>query len=216
MIVYFDLQPEYRQKMADLLGSTEANLEPFYSSLESEVAWHLALGGLRESEMDDEEILAQLFQIHETAGAFGKSLKNMSPDLFGWLIDYAPVGLDYQMPFKVVKDPVEIIRDMTGEAVKHFQGKDVTARRSSSADFIRKIASCCEETFGDRPDLESDLFHDIVETMFQALGISEHKDIDALIQEARLPPVIILSEEESHEETVEVIVPENYINAIKK
>jgi hypothetical protein len=42
MIVYFDLQPEYRKKFAVLLDTTEDNLEPFFTSLESEVAWHLA------------------------------------------------------------------------------------------------------------------------------------------------------------------------------
>ncbi len=38
MIVYFDLQPEYRKKFAELLDATEDNLEPFFGSLESEVA----------------------------------------------------------------------------------------------------------------------------------------------------------------------------------
>ena len=81
MIVYFDLQPEYRKKFAQLLGTTEANLEPFFKSLESEVAWHQALGGLRESELSDELILGQLKDISRAAAALGEALDKMSPDL---------------------------------------------------------------------------------------------------------------------------------------
>lgn len=217
MIVYFDLQPEYRKKFAQLLGSTEDNLEPFFKSLESEVAWHLALGGLRESELSDEVILGQLKDISRAAAALGEALDKMSPDLYGWLIDHAPVGLDYQMPFRVVKKPLLVIRSMTGKAVKNFQGRDTTARRSSSADFIRKIASCCEKTFGSRPDLESDLFYDIVHIMFESLGISEHKDIKSLISDAARPPAIVLADDvDQASEKTKFSVPESYLNSQKK
>ena len=217
MIVYFDLQPEYRKKFAQLLGSTEDNLEPFFKSLESEVAWHLALGGLRESELSDEVILGQLKDISRAAAALGEALDKMSPDLYGWLIDHAPVGLDYQMPFRVVKKPILVIRSMTGKAVKNFQGRDTTARRSSSADFIRKIASCCEKTFGSRPDLESELFYDIVHIMFESLGISEHKNIKSLIRDAARPPAIVLADDaEQASEKTKFSVPESYLNSQKK
>ena len=146
MIVYFDLQPEYRKKFAELLDTTEDNLETFFASLESEVAWHLALGGLRESELSDDVILKQLKAVNHAARALDQALENMSPDVYGWLIDHAPIGLDYQMPFRVVKKPLLVIRSMTGKAVQNFEGRDTTARRSSSTDFIRKIASSCENT----------------------------------------------------------------------
>lgn len=217
MIVYFDLQPEYRKKFAQLLGTSEDNLEPFFKSLESEVAWHLALGGLRESELSDEVILGQLKDINRAASALGEALDKMSPDLYGWLIDHAPVGLDYQMPFRVVKKPLLVIRSMTGKAVQNFQGRDTTARRSSSADFIRKIASCCEKTFGSRPDLESELFYNIVHIMFESLGISEHKDIKSLIRDAEKPPAIMLADDaEQAPEKTKFSVPESYLNAQKK
>lgn len=215
MIIYFDLQPEYRKKLAELLGSTESNLEPFYSALESEVAWHLALGGLRESELSDEVILGQLKDINQAVVALGDALENMSPDVFGWLIDHAPVGLDYQMPFRVVKKPLKVIQSMTGKAVQGFQRREMTAKRSTSVDFIRKIASCCEKTFGSRPDLESELFYNIVHIMFQSLAISEQKDINALIQEVMRPPAVVLAADEENDEKAEITIPENYLNAQK-
>ena len=215
MIVYFDLQPEYRKKYAELLDTTEDNLEPFFTSLESEVAWHLALGGLRESELSDDVILGQLKAVNQAARALDQALENMSPDLYGWLIDHAPVGLDYQMPFRVVKKPLLVIRSMTGKAVQNFEGRDTTARRSSSADFIRKIASCCEKTFGSRPDLESELFFNIVEIMFQSLGVSELKDIKALIAQASRPPEVLLPDEVPDGKPA-FSVPEGYLNAQKK
>lgn len=214
MIVYFDLQPEYRKKFAQLLDSTEENLEPFFKSLESEVAWHLALGGLRESELSDEVILGQLKDINHAAMALEQALENMSPDVYGWLIDHAPMGLDYQMPFKMVKKPLLVIRSMTGKAVKKFQRRDTTVRRSSSVDFIRKIASSCEKTFGSKPDLESELFFEIVQLMFQSLGISPNKDIKSLIKEATLPPSIVLPGEKA--ETAKFSVPETYLNTQKQ
>lgn len=214
MIIYFDLQPEYRQKFAGLLGSTESNLEPFYAELESEVAWHLALGGLRESELSDEVILGQLKSINHAVAALDDALEEMSPDVFGWLIDYAPVGLDYQMPFRVVKKPLKVIQSMTKEAVQSFKGRDMAARRSTSADFIRKIASCCEKIFGNRPNLESELFYDIVHITFEALAISEQKDIEALIKEAMRPPAVLLSGEEEAENKTEITVPKNYLKAL--
>jgi len=216
MIIYFDLQPEYRKKLADFLGSTESNLESFYSALESEVAWHLALGGLRESELSDEVILGQLKDINQAVIALDDALDNMSPDVFGWLIDHAPVGLDYQMPFRVVRKPLKVIQSMTGKAVQSFKGQGMTARRSTSTDFIRKIASCCEKIFGARPDLESELFYNIVHVLFQALAISEQKDIKALIQEATRPPAVILSGEAGNDEKTEISIPKNYLNAIGK
>jgi hypothetical protein len=215
MIVYFDLQPEYRKKFAELLDTTEDNLEPFFSSLESEVAWHLALGGLRESELSDEVILGQLKAVNQAARALDQALEKMSPDVYGWLIDHAPIGLDYQMPFRVVKKPLLIIRSMTGKAVQNFQGRDTTARRSSSTDFIRKIASCCEKTFGSRPDLESELFFNIVQIMFQSLGISELKDIKALIRQAARPPEVFLPDEVIEKKSA-FSVPASYLNAQKK
>jgi len=215
MIIYFDLQPEYRKKLAELLGSSESNLEPFYSALESEVAWHLALGGLRESELSDEVILGQLKDINQAVVALGDALENMSPDVFGWLIDHAPVGLDYQMPFRVVKKPLKVIQSMTGKAVQGFQRREMTAKRSTSVDFIRKIASCCEKTFGSRPDLESELFYNIVHIMFQSLAISEQKDIKALIQEVMRPPAVVLAADEENDEKAEITIPENYLNAQK-
>jgi len=215
MIVYFDLQPEYRKKFAELLDTTEDNLEPFFASLESEVAWHLALGGLRESELSDDAILGQLKAVSLAARALDQALEKMSPDVYGWLIDHAPIGLDYQMPFRVVKKPLLIIRSMTGKAVQNFEGRDATARRSTSADFIRKIASCCEKTFGSRPDLESELFFNIVQIMFQSLGISELKDIKALIRQASRPPEVF-SPDELIEKKAAFSVPENYLNAQKK
>ena len=218
MIVYFDLRPEYRKRLADLLGSTEENLKPFYKSLESEVAWHLALGGLRESDLSDEQIRGQLKELAAASTAMVNALEKMSPDIFGWLIDHAPLGLDYQMPFRVVKKPLLVIRAMTGKAVSDFKGRNVATRRSTSADFVRKIAGCCERVFGSRPDLDSELFYNIVETMFDSLGIAQLKDIRAIIQEAALPPKIILpdNEEEEEEQTRVVVVPENYINAQSK
>lgn len=39
--------PNVEKKLADLLGSTERNLELLYAELESKVAWQLALAGLR-------------------------------------------------------------------------------------------------------------------------------------------------------------------------
>ena len=216
MIVYFDLQPEYRKKLATLLDSTEENLEPFFKSLESEVAWHLALGGLRESELSDEVILGQLKDINQAALALDEALGKMSPDVYGWLIDHAPLGLDSQLPFRGIKKPLLVIRSMTGKAVQNFQGRDKTARRSSSADFIRKIASCCEKTFGSKPDLDSELFFDIVHIMFQSLGISELKDIKSLIRDAALPPVFVLPDQEQQPEKARFSVPENYLNAQKR
>jgi hypothetical protein len=219
MIIYFDLQPEYRKKLAELLGSTESNLEPFYSALESEVAWHLALGGLRESELSDEVILGQLKDINQAVVALGDALENMSPDVFGWLIDHAPVGLDYQMPFRVVKKPLKVIQSMTGKAVQGFQRREMTAKRSTSVDFIRKIASCCEKTFGSRPDLESELFYNIVHIMFQSLAISEQKDIRALILQVMRPPAVVLAaddENDENDEKAEITVPENYLNSQNK
>jgi hypothetical protein len=218
MIVYFDLQPEYRKKLASLLGTTEGNLEPFYKELESEVAWHLALGGLRESSLSDQEILTQLKALNQASAAFGEALDKMSPDLFGWLIDHAPVGLDYQMPFRVVKKPLLVIRSMTGKAVANFQGRDATARRSSSADFVRKIAKCCEKTFGSKPDLNSDLFYNIVEIMFESLGVAQLKDIKAIIQEASLPPKIVLPEHDDIEQeaTGKFVVPDKYLESQEK
>ena len=214
MIVYFDLQPEYRKKFAELLDTTEDNLEPFFSSLESEVAWHLALGGLRESELSDEVILGQLKAVNLAARALDQALEKMSPDVYGWLIDHAPIGLDYQMPFRVVKKPLLVIRSMTGKAVQNFQGRDATARRSTSADFIRKIASCCEKTFGSRPDLESELFFNIVQLMFQSLGIRELKDIKELIRQAARPPDVSLPDEDIKKKSG-FSVPESYLNAQK-
>ena len=214
MIVYFDLQPEYRKKLAELLGSTEDNLEPFYKSLESEVAWHLALGGLRESELSDEQILDQLKNLQAASTTMLKALDDMSPDVFGWLIDHAPIGLDYQMPFRVVKKPLMVIRAMTGKSVADFKGRNATTRRSSSADFVRKIAGCCEKVFGSRPDLNSELFYGIVEIMFESLGIAKLKDIRAIIQEAALPPKVVLPDhDDDDEEQGSVVVPENYVNA---
>jgi hypothetical protein len=215
MIVYFDLQPEYRKKFAELLDTTEDNLEPFFSSLESEVAWHLALGGLRESELSDEVILGQLKAVNLAARALDQALEKMSPDVYGWLIDHAPIGLDYQMPFRVVKKPLLVIRSMTGKAVQNFQGRDTTARRSTSADFIRKIATCCEKTFGSRPDLESELFFNIVQIMFQSLGISELKDIKTLIRQAARPPDVFLPDEVIEKKSA-FSVPASYLNAQKK
>ena len=104
---------------------------------------------------------------------------------------------------------------MTGKAVQNFQGRDTTARRSTSADFIRKIASCCEKTFGSRPDLESELFFNIVQIMFQALGISELKDIKALNRQAARPADVFLPEEVTKKKSA-FSVPENYLNAQKK
>jgi len=216
MIIYFDLQPEYRKKLADLLGSTESNLEPFYSELESEVAWHLALGGLRESELSDEVILGQIKDINQAVIALDGALNSMSPDVFGWLIDYAPVGLDYQMPFRVVRKQLNVIQSMTREAAQNFQGREMTARRSTSADFIRKIASCCERIFGARPDLESELFYDIVHILFQALAISEQKDIEALIKEAMRPPEVVLAADEEGDCKAEITIPENYLRSLSK
>jgi len=215
MIVYFDLQPEYRKKFAELLDTTEDNLEPFFASLESEVAWHLALGGLRESELSDDVILGQLKAVNLAARALDQALENMSPDVYGWLIDHAPIGLDYQMPFRVVKKPLLVIRSMTGKAVQNFQGRDTTARRSTSADFIRKIASCCEKTFGSRPDLESELFFNIVQIMFQSLGTSELKDIKALIRQSTVRPGVVL-QDKGLSGKPSFSVPKNYINTQKK
>ncbi len=214
MIVYFDLQPEYRKKFAQLLDSTEENLEPFFKSLESEVAWHLALGGLRESELSDEVILKQLKDINHAAEALEQALENMSPDVYGWLIDHAPIGLDYQMPFKVVRKPLQVIRSMTGKSVNKFQRRDATVRRSSSVDFIRKIASSCEKAFGRKPDLGSELFFDIVQLMFQSLGICSNKDIKSMIKEATLHPSVVLPEKEA--ETTKFSVPEAYLNTQKQ
>jgi len=216
MIIYFDLQPEFREKLAVLLGSTESNLEPFYAELESEVAWHLALGGLRESELSDDVIFGQLKDINQAVAALDDALDEMSPDVFGWLIDYAPVGLDYQMPFRVVKKPLKVIKSMTKKALKSFKGRDMTARRSTSADFIRKIASCCEKIFGSRPDLESELFYNIVYITFEALAISEHKDIEALIKQAMRPPAVVLSDDDEKQKKTEITVPENYLRALKE
>ena len=215
MIVYFDLQPEYRKKFTELLDTTEDNLEPFFASLESEVAWHLALGGLRESELSDDVILGQLKAVNLAARALDQALDKMSPDVYGWLIDHAPIGLDYQMPFRVVKKPLLVIRSMTGKAVQNFQGRDTTTRRSTSAGFIRKIATCCEKTFGSRPDLESDLFFEIVQIMFQSLGISELKDIKALIREATVRPGVVLPDKGLSGKS-SFSVPKNYLNAQKK
>jgi hypothetical protein len=217
MIVYFDLQPEYRKRLAELLGSTEDNLEPFYKSLESEVAWHLALGGLRESKLTDEQILGQLKELSEASNAMLNALEKMSPDVYGWLIDHAPIGLDYQMPFRVVQKPLLVIRAMTTKSVSNFQGRNASSRRSTSADFVRKIAGCCEKVFGSRPDLNSDLFYGIVEIMFESLGIAKLKDIRAIIKEAILPPKVILPDhDEDEDEQTSLVVPENYLNAQRK
>jgi hypothetical protein len=187
MIVFFDLQPEYRRKLADLFEADEGELDGFYSALESEVGWHLAFDGLRESDLGDEQILEHIRAVNAASRALREALASMPRDVFGWLIDYAPVGIDYQMPFRVVQKPVKLIESMTGKAAANFKPRQERASRSTSVDFIRKIASVCEKSFGSKPDMASKLFHDLVSTMFDALGVSGLRNTEKLIAEAAGP-----------------------------
>lgn len=187
MIVFFDLQPEYRRKLADILEADEDELEGFFGALESEVAWHLAFDGLRESELSDEQILEHIRAVNTASTALREALDGMPRDVFGWLIDHAPVGIDYQMPFRVVQKPLKVIESMTGKAAAKFKPRQERASRSTSIDFVRKIASVCEKSLGSKPDMASQQFHDIVYTVFDALGVSSLRNIEKLLVEAAGP-----------------------------
>jgi hypothetical protein len=187
MIVFFDLQPEYRRKLADILEADEEELDGFFGALESEVAWHLAFDGLRESELADEQILEHIRIVNSASRALREALADMPRDVYGWLIDHAPVGIDYQMPFRVVQKPVKLIESMTAKAAANFKPRQERASRSTSVDLIRKIAAVCEKSFGRKPDMASKLFHDIVNTVFEALGVSGLRNTEKLIAEASGP-----------------------------
>jgi len=219
VIVHFEIKPEFRQRYAKLLRAPVEDLAGFFDDLESEIAWHLALGGMRESTLGEAEILTRIRRVYETGLAFHRELEALPEDAFGWLIEFAPRGIDYKLPFRAVLKPTRIVVSMTGKAVESIKPSSGERHaKSTSVDFIRKIAGVCDKNFGARPDMASQMFQEIVQIIFDSLGIGELRDVKELCLQAMGPRhsdnPLHRDEPVDHERTV--IRPPGYTSAYRK
>lgn len=217
MIVYFDLRPEYRQRFSKLLGSSVEELKGFFTDIENEIAWFLAFGGLRESNLPDQTIRSSIREIHQSASALQQAMERMPKDAYGWLVEHAPLGTDYRQPFDVIPKPLGHLIEMAGKSLE----TDVDDRESlkiDSVQFVRKIAGICTEHFGQKPDVESKLFRDLVTIIFDALGVLEIRDIKQLTKDAAAPRARKpdIGDGEPRETLKGKLHPPNYMKAIRK
>lgn len=219
MIVYFDLQPEYRQRLAALLGSSVEELKAFFSDVEDEIAWYLAFGGLKESDLGEDEIRSHIRSIHDSAVAVQRELGRMPRDVYGWLAEHAPLGTNYKQPFEDINEPLARIIDMTSGSLKQEAEEDPEqALRSDSVQLIRKLAHVCTTHFERKPDIESGLFRELVGIVFDALGVREIRDVDALVKQANAPrfPKGGIPEEDTDLARKRKILPRNYAKATRR
>ena len=170
MFVYFDIEQEYRKKLADCFDVQIEELDDFYSDLESEVGWFISLGGLRNSELTANEALDYLQQLCEKSRLLLEHLEKMPRNIFGWLVESVPMGVNYREPFKKILPLLQQIAQFTGDAAQAVDSDVENISQVDSTDLIKRLARCYDDYSVTPINMETEIFENFVTIIFDAMG----------------------------------------------
>ncbi len=90
--------------------------------------------------------------------------------------------------------------------------------RPDSVQLIRRLSTVCADHFERKPDMESDLFLEMIGIVFDALGVREIRDTEQLVKQANAPrpPKAEASESKSGPRQKRKILPPNYAKASRR
>lgn len=173
MFVYFEFDQQYRKKMADCFDVDVEELSEFFSDLESEVGWYIALGGLRGSDLSAKEALEYLEELFEKSNAFYDVLKRMPNNIWGWLVESVPMGVNYREPFRKIPPLLQQVVHITYDAVGKIDPDAENLSQVNPMDLIKRLRRCYDDHSETPIDMRSDLFEEYVEIVFDAIGNDE-------------------------------------------
>lgn len=173
MFIYFEFDQHYRKKIADCFDVEVEYLDEFFSDLESEVGWYIALGGLRGGELSAQEALTYLEELFEKSNAFYDALKRMPNNIWGWLVESVPMGTNYREPFQKIPPLLQQIVQITYDAVGKIDPEAENISQVTSMDLIKRMGRCYDDHSEIPIDMRTDSFASYVEIVFEAIGSDE-------------------------------------------
>ncbi|MFC1664883.1 hypothetical protein ACFL17_04555 [Pseudomonadota bacterium] len=182
MFIYFEFEQEYREKMADCFEVDLAELDDFFAELESEIGWYISLGGLRNSELSAKETSAYLEALSNKSSLLLEHLQKLPANIFGWLVDSVPLGVNYREPFKNILPLLQQIAQFSRDANDNIDQKTDNISQVSCIDLTKRIARCYD-SYSETPiDIRTDLFLNYTKIVFDAIGTDD--DPQKIIQKA--------------------------------